>query len=184
MADDKKIDTSKIPIHLLTPEQVTAELAAMRLVRERMELEVLTETVEKMRANKEQVIAAIRRMQDQVRKTNARTQAIQDACKHKKGGSKGKASILTGNADMRSVIIHTEPWGETYVMCQRCRKEWREPFYTIRRLDPEAFKQLVAMDRKAYKRAMEEYKDALAFDTDNSPSGNRMWEIQRNDAAA
>lgn len=180
----KNSDTSKTPIAQLTDEQVSAELNALRLAKERMELEVLTETVEKMRSQKEQVIAAIRRMQDEVRKTNARTKAMQDACKHKKGGSKGKATILSGNSDQRSIIIHTEPWGETYVMCQRCRKEWREPLFWLRRVDIAAFKKIVAIDRKAYTQAMEEYKLALQFDTDNSPSGNRMWEQVREDDAA
>lgn len=176
-------DTSKIPIDQLTSEQVSAELAALRLAKERLELEVLTETVEKMRSQKEQVVAAIRRMQEQVKKNDQRLKAVQDTCKHQKGGTKGKLSILSGNADQTSTIQQTEPWGETYVMCQRCRKEWREPFYWLRRADPQAFKKIVAMDRGAYNRAMKEYRAALDFDTDNSPSGNRMWEPVRDDAA-
>lgn len=163
----------------LSADQVTAELQALRLERERLELEVLRDSVAAQNARRRQLIDAIRRQADTIRKNELRRKQQQSACAHKKGG-RGREGILAGNAPEFAIILQTEPWGETYIMCQRCQREWRKPLAVLQMVNPEEFKRIVRMNRKGYKAELEEYNLALRMTTDNTASGSVLFGFQQN----
>ena len=92
-------------------------------------------------------------------------------CTHRKGGM-GVENILNGNSPNYAVVKHTLSHGETIVVCQRCPKVWRPP-------DPRLIgRGATAEDRRRHARELQEYRDALAFPTDNSASGSQIFLIQ------
>lgn len=166
-------------INKMSADQVAAELQSLRLERERLELEVLRETVLAQNARRRQLIEAIRKQADTIRRNELRRKQQQAACSHKKGG-RGREGILAGNAPEFSIILQTEPWGETYIMCQRCQKEWRKPLAVLQVLNQDEFRRIVRMNRKGYKAELEEYNLALRMTTDNTASGSVLFGFQQN----
>jgi hypothetical protein len=101
-----------------------------------------------------------------------REKSTQDRCTHKKGG-RGVEMMFAGNDANYAVIKHTLPTGEVLVACQRCIKLWRKP-------DPELNQRGASMeDRKRYAREMKSYREALAYPTDNEPSGSQLFMLVR-----
>lgn len=174
MADEK--DEKKAPQTELQKLQVENQ----RLLNEAqgMQNEVLRDQIAKMRSVKE---AAVRNRaeQERIERFNrTRIAAEQKACPHNKGG-RGIEGIFAGNSADRSVIKHTEPWGETYVKCTRCGKEVRDPYFMLRKINPKAVAAAKKKSPKEYAASMRLYRAWLAMPTDNSPSGGTIFGIQR-----
>ncbi len=162
----------------LTDDQVSAELAALDLEEKRLRLELLREQVERERAKRMQLIEAIKKQAATILKAQQRRKREQSACSHKKGG-RGRENILNGNAPEFSIVVQTEAWGETYVLCTRCLKEWRKPLAVLQLVNPLKFKEIVKKDKKAYIAALEEFNAATRMMTDNSPSGSTLVEFRQ-----
>jgi hypothetical protein len=139
-----------------TPRQSAIErrLEQIRLRKAELELEIMEDQVRKLNAEK-----AMRRIQMRDRElaldeTAKHQEAMQSICNHRKGGEKEDA-LLQGagtNQNNMAVIKHTYPWGETQVMCSRCRKVWAP--------------------------GDEGYQEALRWPTSNQPSGTQLFFIQ------
>ena len=154
------------------------ELEALELEERRLRLELMRDQVAAIQAKKDEA-ARTRRDQAATEAFNRRKQQIeQDNCPHKKGG-RGIEGIFAGNSSDYSVIKQTEPWGETYVKCQRCGKEWRDPFFMMRKVEPSKVAEAKKKDPRGYELIMKAYREALDFPTDNSPSGGAIFGIQR-----
>ena len=139
---------------------VDDQLKVLRLKKEALELEDLEMRVENERSRRDFLKMSRQKQQETLAKAARDKEISQGRCKHKKGG-KNLQGIEKGTDSDYSVIVHTYPWGETVVMCTRCHKEWRHP----------------KKGEKNYEQKLEEYKRALEFQTDNEPSGNRIFVI-------
>jgi hypothetical protein len=137
------------------------ELEQLELEERKLRLENLRYQVENERQRRAEIIRKHAQNQKTIDDVNRDIIAKQSVCNHKKGG-KGLPGLVKGNDNDYSVIKHTYPWGETAVMCTRCMKEWRRPKAHLAKEDP-----------KAFAKQMETYNEALAFQTDNEPSGSR-----------
>ena len=154
------------------------ELEEIELEERRLKLELMREQVETIRSKRE---SNRRKRADQARTEEFNRRKVlneQASCAHRKGG-RGILGIFSGNASDYSVLKQTEPWGETYVKCQRCGKEWRDPYFMLRKTAPEKVAAARKANPKEYKRLMDEYRAALDFPTDNEPSGGAVFGIQR-----
>jgi hypothetical protein len=165
--------------------KVSATPAAEKMTIEQLEIEerkyrlqLLKEQVAKIQTEKD-TNARNRKAQADTEERNRKNVAMDQArCKHKKGG-RDVSGIFDGNSENYAVMKHTEPWGETYIKCQRCGKEVRDPFFMMRKLNPE---KVIAFKKKnpaRYLRAMKEYRRWASLPTDNSPSGSQIFNIQR-----
>jgi RNA polymerase-binding transcription factor DksA len=144
------------------PKQMT-EMEKLLLEEQQLRVETLRDQVELARSRKAHQVRD-RKAQAETEEFNRRKAAADQAvCAHTK----------------YAVIKHTEPWGETYVMCQRCGKEVRDPYHMLRKTAPEKVAEARKKDPKGYDRVMAEYKEWINFPTDNSPSGAAMFGIQR-----
>jgi hypothetical protein len=90
----------------------------------------------------------------------------QTVCKHKKGGRDNK--FARGTAAEYSVNMNTYPSGEKVIMCTRCGKEVAKPSQKLKKSDPKLFASMAA--------EWEKWND---YTTDNSPSGGKIFEIER-----
>ena len=119
---------------------------------ERLELEEKRYRVENMRLDSEkrkEAKANAERQRKQViadmKLSETKIRQKQEACTHRKGG-KNLEGLTYGNDQNYSIIRHTYPNNETWVLCQRCGKEWKP--------------------------GEEVYLEAIRFPTDNEPSGS------------
>lgn len=160
-----------------------SEFEQLQLEEQKLKLELMRENVAKIHRDKD----TEKRNRSMQAATEARNREIQEAnqaaCAHKKGGN-GPEGIFSGDDSKYSVIKHTEPWGETYVKCQRCGKEVRDPFFMLRKTAPEKVAAYRKKNPDEYKRKMDEYREWLNLPTDNSPSGGTIFGFQREDDAA
>ncbi len=142
---------------------IQAELDALNLEKARREVTILRseEAMRKVRRNS--VELSLRAEAERDREKHSR-------CWHKKGGN-GIENLYQGNDNNYAVVKHILPTGDMIVVCQRCGCLWTKP-------DPA----LVAKgspieDRKLYAQQMAEYQKAIAFPTDNTTSGSRIFLI-------
>jgi hypothetical protein len=157
---------------------VQTELEMLEIEERRLRLELMKEQVAAMQSRKDQQ-ARNRRDQAKTEEFNRRKVANeQAACSHKKGGI-GIEGVFKGGAAEYSVVKHTEPWGETYVKCQRCGKEARDPFFMMRKRNPERVGAYRKANKREYEKTMREYTEWMNLPTDNSPSGGTIFGIQR-----
>jgi hypothetical protein len=154
------------------------EFEAMELEERKLRLELMKDQVATLQAAKDKRRINLLNQKQSDDFNRAKTAREQAACSHRKGG-KGIEQIFKGGDSEYSVIKHTEPWGETYVKCQRCGKEARDPFYMLRKLNPAKVSEAKKKDAREYNRIMAEYKQWMDFPTDNSPSGGTVFQIQR-----
>jgi|GEM_PF-2400110 len=154
------------------------ELEQLEIEERKLRLELMKEQVGQIHAQKDQAARNRQRQSDTERHNRRQTQLQQDACSHKKAGT-GVKGIFAGSAAEYSVIKHTEPWGETYVMCQRCGKDVRDPYFMLRKTDPKRVSAAKKADPRGYAAAMQKYKEWMDLPTDNSPSGGTIFNIQR-----
>lgn len=143
------------------------ELEKLEIEERQLRLESLRETVRLQRIRRDSIMRAHATQQRAIEQVNADIVAQQELCKHHKGG-KNLDGIMNGHDANYSVVQHTYAHGAREVICTRCGKEWKEP--------PAALKQ---SDTAEYKRLLKEWKEALAFPTDNEPSGTQLFIITR-----
>jgi hypothetical protein len=136
------------------------QLKALRLKKEALEYEDLEMRVENERSRRDYLKVSRAKQQETLAKAARDKEVSQSRCRHKKGG-KNLQGIESGTDSDYSVMVHTYPWGETVVMCTRCHKEWRHP----------------KKGEANYGQKLEAFKRALEFQTDNEPSGNRIFVI-------
>lgn len=103
---------------------VSKELEALRLEREKLELEDLRTKVEETRKRKEARLRAAEQQERDIKEAQRQEKLRQEACQHRKGGT-DLEGIVNGNSPDYSIIKHMMPWGELFVMCTRCQKQWR-----------------------------------------------------------
>lgn len=153
----------------MTPQQLEHATSRMAFLKQQLELESLTMTVENERARRDAIKRAHEAQQKALDEATANIKASQKVCRHKKGG-KNLEGILKGNDPNYSVMHITHAWGEKQVICTRCGKEWN---------DPDSF--LAPIDRKSkgYEKAKAEFEAALQFETDNEPMGSQLFTITR-----
>lgn len=139
-----------------------AEREAVDLELAQLQLEDLREKAEQRRAIRAQKARNQIAYQSSLDENNLVQKLMQDGCSHRKGG-KNLEGMLNGQSGYYAVVKHTLPLGEQMVVCQRCTKVWERPIKADFKTAAE------------YKVALEEYKRAINFPTDNEPSGTRMF---------
>jgi hypothetical protein len=147
----------------------------MREELELLQLEELRESAEERKAKRSTRLNKIRAIEMSLKRTRDAEAYTQSRCKHLKGG-KGRDGIFNGNDANYAVITHTLSHGPTIVVCQRCGKLWEPPERPGKKASAEV--------REKYFENVNEYRRALAFPTDNEPSGTNLFEIIREDDAA
>lgn len=98
-------------------------------------------------------------------------------CTHRKGGMASPRNMRVlregGNAAMYAVIKHQMINGDIWVRCLRCGKTWAPPVETNFFFDDKGKRvapQEGTFRKDLYERAIEEYKRATMFETNNSMS--------------
>ena len=127
--------------------------------KEALELELLREQVETMRANRQRKQLSHAQVENEL-EIGKRNQRNREAnCTHRKGGMGLEGVHGKGNDPQYAVVKHQLPLGDWFIVCQRCGKEWRKS-------DP---------DNGG--KPTKGYDDALAFPTDNQPSGSSLFTV-------
>lgn len=154
----------------MTNEEMLAAHAEADLEFKRLQIADLTERNQSAADAKEARRMKLRKQEADV-KENERQRLIREAnCTHKKGG-RNRSGLDRGNDTSNyAVITNTYPAGDVQAMCQRCGKIWVNPPITLKRSDPEK-----------YDRDLREYRRALEFPTDNTPSGTQLFLITKDD---
>lgn len=183
---------AKIPVvdpNASVEEQIkAAELAAklMELEAKKLEIEERKYHIQDLRSR----IADRDIKEKQVREdreSQGRTFAQQEAtdlyrfsiCTHKKGGTVSNRDnrVLStgGNAAQYAVMKHQMINGDVWVRCLRCGKTWSPPVEKNFFFNPKG-RQVAPVDgvfnKDRFDRAVEEYKRATMFETNNSMSGS------------
>jgi hypothetical protein len=142
-----------------TDAEVAAELAMLELEEKRLDLELKREAVAKNRAARSAKLEEARSKLLSIYQFLASRKASQDNCNHRKGGI-GREAVMQGQGTdaMYAVIKHQLPNGVWSVTCERCHKEWKGEF----RIGSVLIEPAVP--------SKEEFVQAIAFPTDNSPS--------------
>lgn len=157
------------------------EMEELKLKRERLELQDLEDKLAEREMKKENARAIFhergRALSDTVRMEGQ----AQQICTHRKGGPGHLFKSGGGNDTNYSVIKHTLPNRDILVMCTRCQRKWLPP------IEPKRahFKVVADYDLAMvkFKEDQAEYKTALAFLTDNSPSSGATFMFSDNGAA-
>jgi hypothetical protein len=149
------------------------ELAEIRLMKEKLELEELQHNVDTAKMKREERQAhAKRNGRDLAAIIEGGQRAIAN-CNHKKGGKGMEGFRGHGNDNHYAVIKHQLPNSTIAVMCQRCPKIWLPPV-PIHRQDFENQRDYDFAKRE-FAKARAEYDWALALPTDNEMSTSGLW---------
>ncbi len=110
----------------------------------------------------------------------------QSACTHKKGGvvSQRNLQVLStgGNSPQYAVIKHQMINGDLWVRCLRCGKTWLPPvkdnfYFSVKG------KQVATVDgefsAEKFAKAESEYRVAVQFETNNTPSGSVICKFSK-----
>lgn len=200
-------DVKNVPIQSVDEQIKQAELAAKLL-----ELEIKKQALEaqalEIEERKYHIVDLKARLADREivdkqakedREQQGRTFAQQDAtdlyrysiCTHKKGGlvSPRDQRVLTtgGNAAQYAVMKHQMINGDIWVRCLRCGKTWCPPVEKNFFFD--AKNRLVApkdgvFNQARFDRAVDEYKRAMMFETNNSMSTSVQCRFSTFDVAS
>jgi len=136
------------------PEQSRKEeLDQLRLERERLELEQLRHEVAELQSKRERKAMAHSQVEHDLKDFEDNQRRRQENCNHRKGGKNLEGVQGRGTDPMYAVIQHQLPFGDWIVICQRCQKIW--------------------------KKGDADYKEAINFQTDNSPSGPTLFLITK-----
>lgn len=127
---------------------IKEELDALRLEKEKLELEDLRNKVEAVRKQKEASRLAAEQQENSIKESMRLEKQRQAICNHRKGGM-GLEGMVSGNDTNYAVIKHQLPNGEHIVLCTRCCKLWSK------------------------KDA--DFNVALSFPTDNQASGSTLF---------
>jgi len=103
-------------------------------------------------------------------KDNAQKQA-QERCTHRKGGN-GLDGVVSGQGDdaQFSVIKHRMLWGDVWVHCTRCGRDWKPPLKRDHTANGK-------FNETSYQIAYKEYQQALAFPTRNQMSSSGQFQF-------
>lgn len=202
--------TPKIVIPAVDPEAPVeqqiqaAELAAklMEVEIKRQQLEAQTLEIEERQYHIKDLKAKIadrdireKQIQED-REQQGRTMAQQDAtdnyrfsvCTHKKGGtaSPRDTRVLStgGNASQYAVMKHQMINGDIWVRCLRCGKTWAPPVQKNFYFNAKGVKvapQDGTFNRAKFEAAVEDYKRAIMFETNNSMSTSVQCRFTRYD---
>lgn len=124
------------------------ELDALRLEREKLELEDLRNKVEAVRRKKAADKLSADQQEQSIKEAQRQEKIRQSICNHRKGGM-GLEGMIAGNDTNYAVIKHQLPNGDWLVMCTRCCKMW--------------------------KKEDAGFNAAIGFPTDNQPSGATLF---------
>lgn len=109
-------------------------------------------------------------------------------CTHKKGGmaSPRDMRVLSegGNAAQYAVMKHLMINGDLWIRCLRCGKTWNPPVEKNFFFDAKGRNVAPAdgnFDKGKFDKAVEEYKRAIMFETNNSPSSSVQCRFERYD---
>lgn len=160
------------PIHEAhTAIDLELKQIALATAREELEEKRLTNLLHKASLEDSQDVLATRELKRQQTGQRARGNGIilndirrvatatQARCTHRKGGN-GLAGFVGGQGQDSNyaILTHTFANGDIEVWCMRCKKKWKKPI------------QAHHDSPESYNAAVEEYRRALNFPTDNSPS--------------
>lgn len=107
----------------------------LKLKREYLELEKLTDDIENIRVAKSNKINAHSTNEDNIKYQNDERARHEEACNHKKGGEAiallNNAPSLGDNSNNYAVLQHTLSSGVIFRMCMRCGRTWfpKDPDY-------------------------------------------------------
>jgi hypothetical protein len=112
--------------------------------------------------------------------------AKQNACTHKKGGvvSQRNMQVLStgGNSPFYAVLKHQMITGDFWVRCLRCGKTWLPPveenFYFSAKGRAVAPADGV-FSKEKFEAAEVDYRKAVAFETNNTPSGSVICKFSK-----
>jgi hypothetical protein len=118
-------------------------------------------------------------------------EAKQAVCTHKKGGvvSQRDMKVLStgGNSPYYAVIKHQMINGDMWVRCLRCGKTWLPPVKENYYFNAKG-KVVAPVDgtfsAEKFEAARQDYMKAVAFDTNNTPSGSVICKFTKWDAAS
>ena len=133
-------------------DQITdpkAKRQALLDYKQELEMKKLVAEVEQMEIDSLRKHTSRENTEKQLEEARLSLQLRQANCNHRKGGLGVDGFMGKGQDANYAIHKHTYPWGDTWVNCLRCGKEWKPG-------DPE-------------------YAMAMALPTDNPPSGGAMW---------
>lgn len=153
-----------MPFPSFTKEMIMAtdDTAKIRAELEALQLAELREQAEERKAARAARLLHLKTVAQALQMSENARRILQNRCAHRKGG-KNLEQFFDGNDPNYAVIKHTLSHGPTIIICQRCQRVWEPPAP----LNPEA----TTAQRKEWEAEMAEYRRALAFTTDNEPSG-------------
>ena len=135
----------------------------------RMQVEMMREQMAERQERRDRMEHDRKRRYADFLKSQEELERRQRVCQHKKGGKNN--NFARGNSADHSVIQNTYPDGRVCIQCTRCGKEVWQPARELKKTNP-----------KLYAQQLELWRTWLAFPTDNTPSGGKIFEIYR-DAA-
>jgi len=140
-------------------EQVELEFKKMQIKLFQRQLSEQDDKDERLKNQRERQVADFKKGEQ----VKTRRQAN---CKHRKGGKNN--NFGKGDGTSYSINMNTYPDGRQVIMCTRCWKEVEKPARELKKKDPEL-----------YAKMWEEWKQWSDYPTDNSPSGGKIFEIER-----
>jgi len=143
------------------------EIEKNRAELEALQLEELREQANERKSARAARVRQLRTVAMALKLTDDAQRNRQARCAHRKGG-KNLEQFFDGNDSNYAVVKHTLSHGPIIVLCQRCQKLWERPA----QLNPDATREQIAM----WEQQMAEYRAALAFPTDNEPSGSVLFD--------
>ena len=113
-------------------------------------------------------------------------EAKQAACTHKKGGTVSQRNLQVlstgGNSTQYAVIKHQMINGDMWVRCLRCGKTWLPPVKSNFYFNAKG-KQVAPVDgtfsAERFAAAGEDYRKAVSFETNNTPSGSVICKFSK-----
>ena len=152
-----------------TNSVVENELAAVELEMKQLDLEIKREQVAKIKQARQTALDNARSRTLAIKQYLATRDAIQRNCNHRKGGQ-GHIAVIAGRGDSPSyaIVKHTLPNRGIFVLCTRCLKEW----YPADPLHVEGGKIVPKAETPGY-------SQAVAWNTDNTPSGSSIFFITK-----
>jgi hypothetical protein len=162
MAKQSEFDDSQLNLQAKTNAQLSAELQELELEEKQLDLEIKRETVAKIRSQRAAKLEEARSKLLATRQFLAQRKAVQDNCRHRKGGIGAEAVMRgEGTSAMYCVAKHKKPNGRWMVMCMRCGAEWHQGYELLNEAETPGF------------------REAIQWPTDNSPSGSSTFLFEK-----
>jgi len=146
----------------LTMEEMQRREVLLRNIELQLNSQDLKDRVDDRKNKKAQIEDRYKSRGHELRKMAADGKKHQDGCSHRKRGRGVEGLQRGGDAPEFAVIRHLLPWNEWYQRCQRCGKTWKPPHLEDYPDNAEG--------KAAFEQDKTDYKLALAWPTDNTPS--------------